>query len=82
MTLTIAKRKFVYQSKLDGKIYGKMQSWTPQQAGKVNAQNRMDGAYGLWVDAAYLSDKELNNRGSEEDAANCRAVAALREKKC
>lgn len=31
---------FVYQSKLDGKIYGDPHEWTPQQAGKINAQNR------------------------------------------
>ena len=69
MKLAIAKRTFVYQSKLDGKIYGDSKQWTPQQAGKVNAQNRKDGAYGLWLDASYLTEKELSNRGSEEDSA-------------
>lgn len=69
MKLTIAKRTFVYQSKLDGKIYGDRREWTPQQAGKVNAQNRKDGAFGVWLDAAYLTEKELANIGTPEDAS-------------
>lgn len=57
------KTKFVYQSKLDGKIYGDAHEWTPQQAGKINAQNRRDGTYGVWLRADYLTKKELANRG-------------------
>jgi hypothetical protein len=63
------KRTYVYQSKLDGKIYGTTQSWSPQQAGRINAQNRKDGALGVWMDASYLTPEEINNYGSEEDAA-------------
>ena len=62
------KQQYIYQSKLDGKIYGKTQSWTPQQAGKINAQNRKDGAFGVSLNVSYLTEKELNNVGSEEDA--------------
>lgn len=60
---------FVYQSKLDGKIYGDPHEWTPQRAGKINAQNRKDGAFGVWLRASYLTEQELANRGSAEDAA-------------
>jgi hypothetical protein len=63
------KHTYVYQSKMDGKIYGDPQVWTPQQAGKVNAQNRRDGAFGVWLNASYLTEKELANKGNPEDAA-------------
>ena len=62
------KFNYVYQG-YDGKIYGNPLCKTPQEIGRINAQNRRDGTYGSWIRNDYLTVKELANRASDDDLA-------------
>ena len=54
-------REYVFQG-YDGLIYGPVQMWTPQEVGRINAQNRKDQTQGTWLPKSYLSEAELNKR--------------------
>lgn len=57
-------KEYVYQG-YDGLIYGPVQMWTPQEAGRINAQNRKDQSQGTWIAKSYLNEAELSKRASE-----------------
>lgn len=64
------KKAYVFQG-YDGIIYGEEQIWTPQQAGKVNAQNRREGSQGRWMEKEYLTEKELGRKHTPVQEPMC-----------
>jgi hypothetical protein len=54
-------REYVFQG-YDGFIYGDVTLWTPQEVGRINAQNRKDQAQGTWLPKASLTEAELSKR--------------------
>lgn len=73
----MTKREYVYQAYHDGKIYGDVLVKSPQEIGRINAQNRRDGAYGSWVPRDALTEKELANKATEGDLAAFQAKCAV-----
>ncbi len=55
---------FVYQHKTTGIIHAR-RYMAPQAAGRCNAQNRKDGAEGIWIKESSLTPKELVSRSAD-----------------
>jgi hypothetical protein len=54
-------KEYVFQG-YDGLIYGNVTMWTPQEVGRINAQNRKDGSQGTWLPKSSLTEQELSKR--------------------
>jgi len=66
------KTFYVFQG-FDGFLYGTLQLWSPQVAGKANAEIRRSGTHGRWVIQGALTDAEKERIGTPQTAAELAA---------